>query len=301
MERLEHRAEPQLNHGSQSQASGSAVTNAVNVAGIPITNSVSGAQSSSTNGAHAGNFNEHFNLGGYGIDTGLSSDKVGTGIGINQKPGQYGFHVGGFNFGLSNQGGLLGNSQSTETHSSASASASGEGSQSASQSNTQSNNYQLGNLVNVQNTLSNSQAHSASQNGLTNANAEAGSASQINNANIVPTSRNFDPQFQQHEFGNNLRNFLANPFQPSNSHKHQYYPDQPFQHNRYYRHDGPFHRHDGPFHRHHNRHGHPNDFRNQQEFPFNPHFPQFPHPPQFPNPYPNNHYPCDNPGLLKNH
>lgn len=302
LERFENRAEPTSNHGSQSEASGSAITNAVNVAGIPITNSVSGAQSASTNGAFAGDFNEHFNLGGFGLDTGLSSDKVGTGIGINQKPGQYGFHVGGFNFGLTNQGGLFGNSQqAANTQSSASASASGAGSTSTSQSHTQSNNFNLGNLLNVQNTLSNSQAHSSSQHGSTNANAEGGSASQISNANSFPTSQNFNPQYQQPDFVNNFQNCLTNPFSPANSNTHQHfnhYPDQPFPHNRYYRHDGP----NNQRHHHYGRH---NDFRDNQQFPFDPQFPpfpQYPQFPQFPHPHPNpNHlYPCNNPGLLKN-
>lgn len=82
--------------GSQSEAQSSALTNSVDIAGIPITNTVSGSHATSTSSGHSDNFQEHFGLGGYGLDVGLASDKIGSGISATRVPGQeLGLHIGG--------------------------------------------------------------------------------------------------------------------------------------------------------------------------------------------------------------
>lgn len=173
----------QLNQvGAQSQAQSEALTNAINVVGIPITNSVSGSKTSSTSGSQTGSLNEQFNLGGLGVNAGINSDKIGTGFGIDQTPGQLGLHLGGLNFGLSNNGGLFGHGQNTQTQTSASSAATGQGATSTSSSSTQSNGFHLGHLFNIQNTLSNSQAQSTSLTGQTSATAAANAAAQNSNA-----------------------------------------------------------------------------------------------------------------------
>lgn len=303
--------------GSVSHAQSNALTNAINVAGIPITNTVSGAHSSSSGGGGAGNINEQFNLGGYGVNAGIDSQGVGSGFGISKTPGQLGVHLGGLNFGLSNNGGLFGGSQSTQTQTSASSTASGQGATSTSNSNTQSHGYQLGNLFNIQNTLSQAQAQSQALNGQTSATAGANAASQTTNSNQYNQGYYGTP----HRFGflNSGRSYLINPFliagqpfnqqqnlgnsfyqqfiKPNYSPNYPYYPQKP-NYQQYPSYPQP------PYHHHH--HGYYPSYP-QQPFPQNnfpqqsflqQNFPQQPYPQQnipqqpFPNQqYPNQQYP----------
>lgn len=278
--------------GSESQAHSSALTNAVNVAGIPITNTVSGGHASSTGTGHAGNFQEQFNLGGYGLNVGLASDKVGTGIGINREPGQAGFHIGGFNLGFVNNGGLLGGNKNTQTESGATASAVGQGVQSSSQSNTQSNSHShLGGLVNVQNTLSNSQAQAYAQNGATTANTGASSVSA--QSTNVPITVQSPGQQQAHQLGPGISSlfssFPVNPFNhfhqptygiqntpaqsfPGQFPTQQQFPNQPYGHQQF-----PNQFLNSQF---------PNQYYPGQQYPYQPHH----HHQQYPyQPFPNQH------------
>lgn len=88
---------------SQSTANANALTNAINLGGIPITNTVSSAQASSSSGSHTGSLGETFHLGGLGLNAGLSN--TNQGFGVDRHPGELGIHLGGLNFGLSNHGG----------------------------------------------------------------------------------------------------------------------------------------------------------------------------------------------------
>lgn len=234
--------------GSQSEAHSSALTNAVNIAGVPITNTVSGSHAASTSSGHSGNFQEHFGLGGFGLDVGLASDKIGSGVSANRVPGQQlGLHLGGLNLGLTNKGGLFG-SQNTQSQTGATAAATGQGAQSSSQSNTQSNSISgLGGLFNVQNTLSNSQAQAYSQDGIASANSGANSLAAAQSANIPHVASPFQSNFQQPGIGGIFNSFPINPF----GHGHfgslqpmQQYPSQQFGYQQY-----------------------PGQFPNQQQFP----------------------------------
>lgn len=110
--------------GSQSAANSNALTNAINLGGIPITNTVSNAHASSSAGSHTGSLGEMFQLGGLGLNVGVAN--TNHGFGIDRKPGEVGFHLGGLNLGFSNHGGLLGGSQTaTQTQSNAGATATG--------------------------------------------------------------------------------------------------------------------------------------------------------------------------------
>lgn len=111
--------------GSQSSANSNALTNAINLAGIPISNTVSNAHASSSGGAHTGNLAENFQIGGIGFNADVSNKNHG--FGIDRKPGEsLQIHLPGVNFGLSNHGGLFGGSQTTtQTQSNAGATASG--------------------------------------------------------------------------------------------------------------------------------------------------------------------------------
>lgn len=161
--------------GSQSTSQVHSVTNAINVIGIPITNSVSGAHSASTSTGHAGSIKEQFSIGNLGLTAGVNSEKLGTGFAINRKPGEFGIQLGSLHFGLTNQANANKNPQTAAT-----SSATGAGAATASQTNTQSNTYGYGNTVSVQNTVSSSHAQSSSQTGTTSADAGATSATTQN-------------------------------------------------------------------------------------------------------------------------
>lgn len=186
--------------GSQSQAQSNALTNSISVAGIPITNTVSGSRASSTSGSRSGSLNEQFNLGGLGFNAGVDSQKIGTGIGINRTPGHLGFHLGALNVDLSNNGGLLGKNQNTQTQTAATSMATGEGATSTSTSNTYSRGFDLGHLFGIQNTFSRSQAKSTSLNGQTSATAAANAAQQ--NANTFQPYYQYEQQPGVRNLGN---------------------------------------------------------------------------------------------------
>lgn len=175
---------------SESAAQSKEVTNAINVGGIPIKNTVSGTHTSSTSNGHTGSFKEQFSIGNYGLVAGLNSEQIGTGFGINRKPGELALHLGALNFGLNNHAADIKNSQ---TDTVASSSATGTGAISTSQSNTHSNTYGLGNAVSVQNTVSSSQAHSSSLTGTTSAGAGAASTATQNSQTPNPI------QYQQYQ------------------------------------------------------------------------------------------------------
>lgn len=163
--------------GSESAAQSNALTNAINVGGIPITNTVSGTHTASTSTGHTGSFKEQFSIGQLGLTAGLNSQQFGTGFGIDRKPGEFALHLGALNFGLNNH---AGDTQNSQTQTIASSSATGAGATSTSQTDAHSNSYNLGNAVSVQNTVSSSQAHSSSLTGTTSADAEATSATSQN-------------------------------------------------------------------------------------------------------------------------
>lgn len=154
--------------GSRSTAMSNAVTNQLNLGGIPISNTLSSSRANS-NGARSGNLNEQFNIGGLGLNVGLASDQFGTGIGLNRNPGQAGLHIGALNLGVGRA--------NTQTQTNAAATATGDDARSQSASDQRSRNFNLG-LLNVQNTLSHSQSDAYSQNGQTSANAGANTATQ---------------------------------------------------------------------------------------------------------------------------
>lgn len=200
--------------GSQSEAHSSALTNAFNIAGVPITNTVSGSHAASTSSGHSDKFQEHFGLGGYGLDVGLASDQIGSGISANRVPGQQlGLHIGGLNLGLTNKGGLFG-TQNTQAQTGATAAATGQGAQSSSQSNTHSNSISgLGGLINVQNTLSNSQAQAYSQDGIAAANSGSNSLAATHTANVPNfVSPPAQSNFQQPGIGGIFHSSPINPF-----------------------------------------------------------------------------------------
>lgn len=181
-ERLRDEMNPELENnianlfkpvGSLSAAHNSAVTNEINLAGIPIKNTVSGAHTASTSTGLAGNLVEQFSIGNLGITAGLNSEQIGTGFGINRKPGELGLHLGGLNFGFTNHAA----EKNTETLTSASAS--GTGATSSSHTNTHSNSV-IGNGINIQNTVSSSHSLSTSLTGTTSAGVGANSATQNN-------------------------------------------------------------------------------------------------------------------------
>lgn len=189
---------------SQSTANANALTNAVNLAGIPITNTVSGAHANK-DGSHSGSLGEMFQLGGYGLDASISN--MNQGFGVNRKPGELGITLGGLNFGLSNHGGLLGGSQTaTQTQSTAGATATGEGATSSAASQTQSQSHNLG-LLNVHNSVSSANSQATSLNGATSATAGSNAASQSVQAPTVLVPSRIDN---------------ANPSQ-----QNQYYPKPP--------------------------------------------------------------------------
>lgn len=166
----------QLNEsGSESESQVHSLTNAINVVGVPITNTVSGAHTASTSGGHAGNFKEQFSIGNLGLVAGVNSEEFGTGFGINRKPGELSIHLGSLNFGLTNQASANKNPQTVAT-----SSATGAGAATLSETNTHSNTYGYGNAVSVQNTVSSSHAHSSSLTGTTSADAGATSATTQN-------------------------------------------------------------------------------------------------------------------------
>lgn len=180
----------QVNEGaSESESQVHSLTNAINVGGVPITNSVSGAHSASTSSGHTGNFKEQFSIGNLGLTAGVNSEHFGTGFGINRKPGEFGIHLGSLNFGLTNQANANKNPQTVAT-----SSATGAGAATLSETNTNSNTYGYGNAVSVQNTVSHSHAHSSSLTGTTSANAGATSATMQNAqyqqqpSNPIPTN-----------------------------------------------------------------------------------------------------------------
>lgn len=200
--------------GSQSEAHSSALTNAFNIAGFPITNTVSGSHADSTSSGHSDQFQEHFGLGGYGLDVGLASDEIGSGISVNRVPGQQlGLHIGGLNLGLINKGGLFG-SQNTQIKTGSTAAATGRGAQSSSQSNTHSSSISgLGGLINVQNTLSNSQSQAYSQDGIAVANSGSNSLAATHTANVPNfVSPPAQSNFQQPGIGGISHNSPINPF-----------------------------------------------------------------------------------------
>lgn len=149
---------------SQSVAHSNSLTNAINLAGIPIKNTVSGGHTASTDTGLGGKLMEQFSIGNLGITAGLNSEGIGSGFGVNRKPGEFGIHLGGLNFGFTNH------AANTDTQTITTSSATGEGATSSSQSNTHSNSYTAGNgHINIQNTISSSHAHSSSLTGTTSA------------------------------------------------------------------------------------------------------------------------------------
>lgn len=203
--------------GSESEAQSNALTNAINVVGIPIKNTVSGTHTASSSGGHTGSIKEQFSIGNLGIVAGINSEQVGTGFGVNRKPGEVGLHLGALNFGLSNQAADIKN---TQTQTIASSSATGAGATSTSQTDTHSNSYAIGGAVNVQNTISSSHAHSSSLTGSTSAVADA-TGSAIQNTQVpnneplnlihikIPDHGNQQPNPQQPNPGQ------PNPQQPN--------------------------------------------------------------------------------------
>lgn len=161
--------------GSESDSQIHSLTNAINVGGVPITNTVSGTHTASTSGGHAGSFKEEFSIGNLGLNAGVNSEQFGTGFGVNTKPGEFSIHLGSLNFGLTNQALANKNQQTAAT-----SSATGAGAATSSETNTNSNTVGYGNAVSVQNTVSHSHAHSSSLTGTTSANAGATSAAMQN-------------------------------------------------------------------------------------------------------------------------
>lgn len=185
--------------GSESEAQSNALTNAINVVGIPIKNTVSGTHTASTSAGHSGSFKEQFSIGNLGITAGLNSEQVGTGLGLNRKPGEIGLHLGALNFGFTNH---AGDNKNTETI--ASSSATGGGAISTSQTDTHSNSYVVGHgAVNIQNTVSSSQAHSTSLTGTTSAAAEAANSA-TQNSQIANTGPANPIQYQQYQHQPNV-------------------------------------------------------------------------------------------------
>lgn len=191
-ERLQqHRAETNAIHnndardfnlgGSESHAHSNALTNAINVAGIPIKNTVSGTHIASTDGGHTGSFKEQFSIGNLGITAGLNGEELGTGFGVTRKPGEFGVHLGALNLGVTNHANDMKN---TQTETVAASSATGAGSTSISESNTHSNGLAIGNAFNIQNTVSSSHAHSASLTGTTSAGVGAAGSQNAQIPNI---------------------------------------------------------------------------------------------------------------------
>lgn len=165
------------NYGSESIAHTNALTNAINLAGIPIKNTVSSAHTASTETGLAGVLSEQFSIGNLGITAGLNSHQVGTGFGINRKPGEFGIHLGGLNFGFTNHA-----DHTKDTPTITSSSANGEGAHSMSESDTHSNNLVLGHgNINIQNTVSSSHAHSTSLTGTTSADVGSANSDAQNN------------------------------------------------------------------------------------------------------------------------
>lgn len=160
--------------GSESDSQVHSLTNAINVGGIPITNTVSGGHAASTSSGLAGMFKEQFSIGSLGLNAGVNSEQFGTGFHVNRKPGEFNIQLGSLNFGLTNHA----NDKNPQTV--ATSSATGAGAMTLSETNTNSNTYGYGNVVNVQNTVSHSHAHSASLTGTTSANAGATSAAMQN-------------------------------------------------------------------------------------------------------------------------
>lgn len=199
--------------GSHSEAQSKALTNSLTIGGVPVSNTISGAHSSSTSGAHSGNVKEQFMVGGLGVTAGINSAEVGTGFGINRQPGGVGVHLGSLNFGLSNHGGLLGGGmQNSQTQTVATSSASGAGATSSSQSNTKTNSFGLGPLINVQNTVSSSQAQSTSLQGSTSAVAGANSAAQSAQIPTVVSPNQISQQESRH-IGNQQPGFYQSIYQ----------------------------------------------------------------------------------------
>lgn len=176
--------------GSQSEAVNNALTNTVNLAGIPITNKVTGSKVNN-DGSYSGNLQNQFSIGGLGLNAGLNSNNAG--FGVNKQPGNVGLNLGPLSLAFMNNGGLSGGNSGSgagnQAQSNAGATATGEGSATNSQTQSGSHNVDLG-LLNVQTTYSNSQAQAVSQNGATSANA--GSATQANaNGGVQPQQNGF--------------------------------------------------------------------------------------------------------------
>lgn len=166
----------QLNQGaSESVAHSNALTNAINVGGIPIMNTVSGTHTASTSSGHTGSVKEQFSIGNLGLIAGLNSEGIGTGFGVNRKPGEFGLHFGSLNFGVNNHA-----SANSQTQTIAASSATGTGATSTSQTDAHTNSHILGNAVTVQNTVSSSHAHSSTLSGTTSAIAGAASTATQN-------------------------------------------------------------------------------------------------------------------------
>lgn len=266
---------------SQSTANSNALTNAINLGGIPITNTVSNAHASSSSGSHTGSLGEMFQLGGLGLNAGVSN--TNQGFGIDRRPGELGLHLGGLNFGLSNHGGLLGGSQAaTQTQSNAGATATGQGAMSSASSQTQSNSMNYG-LLNLQNTVSSANSQATSLNGATSANAGSAASTQgiQTPAQVVPTRvDNANPSQQNQYYQRPPGSFVPNPLNPflggnlfSNPYQQQYSNQQ----------------YPNPQQRPHQRpQQYPNQY--QQPFPnaFQPPFNQYPN--QYQQPYPNQQY-----------
>lgn len=177
--------------GSESVAHSNALTNAINLAGIPIKNTVSGSHTGSTDTGLTGSLTEQFSIGNLGLTAGLNSGQIGTGFGINRKPGEFGIHLGGLNFGLTSHASDVKDAQAIT-----SSSATGAGATSSSQTDTHSNNYVLGHgHINVQNTVSSSHAHATSLTGTTS--ADVGSANSAPQSNQVSNTGSTSPfQYQ---------------------------------------------------------------------------------------------------------
>lgn len=85
----------------KSTAHTNTLTNLVKLAGIPISNTVELSRAGSTGGRLSGSFADTVNLGGIGLTTSLSSEKIGSGIGLGRGAnGGLDIHVGGFNIEL---------------------------------------------------------------------------------------------------------------------------------------------------------------------------------------------------------
>lgn len=182
------------NAGSQNLAVNNALTNSVNVAGLPITNTFSGSRSNE-NGDRSRQVQHQLNVGGLGLTTGLNSENRGSGFGVNRQPGNAGFHLGPLSLQLMNNGGLLGGNRATgaggasQVQTNADLLASGDGASTNAQTHSGAGGRSLG-LLNLQNSFSNSQGIAQSQNGDTTANAGA-SGFQQNSAGI-PQTQEYD-------------------------------------------------------------------------------------------------------------